>query len=202
MNLNKPIWRECYFGGCFDPIHLGHITIALEAKEELQKDLVLLPAGNPPHKKYLSPFLHRLTMCQTIAEIYNFKVNPIEGTLTGLTPTVNILQMLVPDLRNWYVPFLAGTDSIRSLHTWEKDPTILVENVLWVVSQRGDDPIFNPYLPDLKILKLKKPPLDTSSTKIKKLIKSSDYHLEHLMRKEVIEYIINNRLYLPEDTQQ
>ena len=39
-------------GGTFNPIHLAHLYIAYEAKEQLNLDKVIfMPAGNPPHKK-------------------------------------------------------------------------------------------------------------------------------------------------------
>ena len=38
-------------GGTFDPIHLGHLIIAEEAREALSLDRMLfVPAGRPPHK--------------------------------------------------------------------------------------------------------------------------------------------------------
>ena len=39
------------FGGTFDPIHIGHLVLAGEARHQLELDrIVLAPAGDPPHK--------------------------------------------------------------------------------------------------------------------------------------------------------
>ena len=39
-------------GGTFDPIHFGHIITAEEVKKEYDLDeVVLVPSGDPPHKK-------------------------------------------------------------------------------------------------------------------------------------------------------
>ncbi|MBN8262999.1 MAG: adenylyltransferase/cytidyltransferase family protein, partial [Xanthomonadales bacterium] len=41
--------RICY-GGTFDPVHHGHLAIARAARDQLQAEVALLPAHDPPHK--------------------------------------------------------------------------------------------------------------------------------------------------------
>ena len=39
------------FGGAFDPIHIGHLVLASECRQQLALDAVwLVPSGSPPHK--------------------------------------------------------------------------------------------------------------------------------------------------------
>jgi nicotinate-nucleotide adenylyltransferase len=54
-----------WFGGTFDPVHLGHIALARAAMEQCKLQKILwVPVGVPPHKQAqpLSPFIHRFAM--------------------------------------------------------------------------------------------------------------------------------------------
>ena len=58
------------FGGAFDPIHNGHIRLALEFARRLKLDRVLLmPSYVPPHKlrSDMAGAADRLEMCRLAA---------------------------------------------------------------------------------------------------------------------------------------
>ena len=57
-------------GGTFNPIHTGHIRMALSAKEQAGLDRVLVvPTGNPPHKQHIAPAEDRWKMvCAACAQ--------------------------------------------------------------------------------------------------------------------------------------
>ena len=59
------------FGGSFDPIHKGHVSMALRLAERLDLDgVVLMPTFVPPHKikENMASADHRLVMCRLAAE--------------------------------------------------------------------------------------------------------------------------------------
>ncbi|MFY9688795.1 MAG: adenylyltransferase/cytidyltransferase family protein, partial [Candidatus Acidiferrales bacterium] len=50
------------FGGTFDPVHTGHISVAQAAQRRFQLDAIhFIPSSHPPHKpqRELTPFAHR-----------------------------------------------------------------------------------------------------------------------------------------------
>ena len=55
-------------GGTLDPIHNGHIEIALRAMAVLKLDgVALMPAGDPPHKPRATGRQDRLEMARLAA---------------------------------------------------------------------------------------------------------------------------------------
>jgi nicotinate-nucleotide adenylyltransferase len=47
----EPARRLALFGGTFDPIHSGHLAVALAARRRFRLDQVIfIPTGRPPHK--------------------------------------------------------------------------------------------------------------------------------------------------------
>ena len=58
-----------FLGGCFDPVHFGHLCAAQDACEHLKLDRVFfVPAAQAPLKPEAvkAPAVHRLGMLQAI----------------------------------------------------------------------------------------------------------------------------------------
>ena len=54
------------FGGTFDPVHTGHLTIARQAAQEAcLNQVIFIPAADPPHKKKPgAAYGHRVAMLE------------------------------------------------------------------------------------------------------------------------------------------
>jgi nicotinate-nucleotide adenylyltransferase len=121
MQTNQPGQRVCVFGGTFDPIHIAHIKIAEEARQKFNLDRVLLvPAGNPPHKDAFTPFADRFRMVELACEGHSgLEASPLEAG-AGHSFTIDtihrVCQGLSPRDRLF---FLIGADAFDDLETWK-----------------------------------------------------------------------------------
>lgn len=129
-------------GGTFDPIHLGHLVMAEEAKSQLDLEEVLfIPAGSPWMKANteVSPAHHRLAMVKlATSEKPYFKVDAMEIERSGPTYTAETLQIL----RRAYgsgtqMFFIMGMDSARNFPQWKDPEKILALASLVLVTRPG-----------------------------------------------------------------
>ena len=116
-------------GGTFDPIHIGHLACAEQARDEFElAAVVFIPAGNPVFKKdrAVTPAADRLEMCR-LATRSNpaFDVSAIEIERGGDTYTVDTLRQLrahYPD--NVELRFITGADAVASIVAWRESAAI------------------------------------------------------------------------------
>lgn len=131
------------FGGTFDPIHKGHISMALRLAETMDLDgVVLMPTFVPPHKikENMASAAHRLAMCRLAAEEHpRLCVSDLELQRGGASFTVDTLTALCeqyPDTR-WHL--LVGADMFTTLRTWHRFADIAQMAVLCTIAREGTD---------------------------------------------------------------
>ena len=130
-------------GGSFDPIHQGHIDMALRMAEALGLDgVVLMPTFVPPHKirESMASAEHRLEMCRLAAQEHPLlQVSDLELTRAGASFTVDTLTALqeqAPDTR-WHL--ITGADMFVTLRTWHRFADIARMAVLCTFPREGTD---------------------------------------------------------------
>ena len=117
------------FGGTFDPVHLGHLILAEQCREQARLDEVwFIPSGRPPHKQRhgITPFRHRAEMLQlAIAGHPAFRINELENERPGLSYTVDTLDELKKGhpSAEWFL--LLGSDTLAEMHEWYDPAGIL-----------------------------------------------------------------------------
>ncbi len=132
------------FGGSFDPVHLGHLTVAQDAVEQLELDrLIFIPAARSPHKQDAVPTegRHRLAMLRLAVEDHPvFEVSDMELARGGVSYTVNTLAQVRQAHPGAELFFLVGLDSLRELHRWYQVDRIFDLCTVVPLARGGEDP--------------------------------------------------------------
>ncbi len=214
--------RVAFFGGTFDPVHLGHLMPAVCAAETFRFEaVVVVPSGQPPHKvgEPLTPFPHRFAMVALAIQAYDrFLVSAIEAERSGPTYTVDTLRQLRGRFPAEQHFFLLGSDSFAQIATWRHweelpdlahlvvlhRPTVWGEALaasapeclrprLTTVRPRGD-------VPDLEgasrpICLLAHEPFPIAASDLRERLRAGST-VRDLVPREVERYIAKHRLYL------
>jgi nicotinate-nucleotide adenylyltransferase len=202
--------RLGYFGGSFDPPHLGHLAVARAAADAFALDRVLfVPTAHQPLKPTgaTASYADRLAMVSLLcADDPRLAASDLEAPLPDHAPnyTIDTLTQLRSTLTAADEVFvLTGADAFLDLRRW-RDPDHLVELAQWIVLSR---PGFS--LDDLAPLQLT---IDqrarvhllgtlaepASATRIRQLLRSlpaSDPELLTLLSTTVLRYILTHHLY-------
>src|SRR5690606_10326343 len=125
-------------GGTFDPVHVGHLRIALAVGEELALDEVrLVPCARPAHKDRAQVSdIHRLAMLKlAVADVPALQVDERECQRPGISYLYDTLVSLhreCPDNRYY---FILGSDAFNTLTSWYRWQELL-DLCHWVLVAR------------------------------------------------------------------
>lgn len=191
------------YGGTFNPVHFGHLNLAIEILEAHRLDEVwFCPAQCNPHKLKTQPIAieHRLKMLELALEnVPKCRVLDFEALRPGPSYTIETLQALISQENSSSRRFslIIGDDAIPGFFHWLQ-PEEIVKLVPIFVGKRG-----------IVIPELKGNPeissalsrgmtstriLDISSTDVRKRLKLGLY-CGHLVPAKVLDYIYANQLY-------
>lgn len=196
--------NKCILGGTFDPIHRGHLTVAMVVKEKLcPAEIILMPAGQPWLKSgRISPAADRLAMAKLAAAgRVDMCVSTIEIDQPGPSYTVDTLRALSAGLpAGDELFFILGWDNLLDLPLW-REPSEIIRLCRLVAVPRIGSRIPDPakmekLLPGIsgRVILLDKPEIDISATIIRERVKLG-LPIEHLVPEAVAEYIREHRLY-------
>ncbi len=192
-------------GGTFDPVHLGHLAIAAEARQELDlTEVIFIPAGQPYFKPldYISPAKHRVNMLKlAISGKPYFKVSLIEIKRSGPTYTIDTIAKFKGQLKSGdEIFFIMGWDSLLTLYRWQQ-PERLISLCQIAAAPRPDypNPDFNQLEKDLpgiseRTVMLHNPLIDISASNIRQRVRQG-LSINEMVPSTVAKYIKENRLY-------
>ena len=128
-------------GGTFDPVHNGHLHIARETARLLNLDQVLFMVSNyPPHKspETVTDSFHRFAMVAiTLLNEDHMLACGKELLRTGPSYTIETLEEVAMSHPGARICFVAGSDSLREIHSWKDCDRLFSEFCLVFVQRPG-----------------------------------------------------------------
>jgi nicotinate-nucleotide adenylyltransferase len=192
-------------GGTFDPVHLGHLAVAAEARHRANlAKVIFIPAGQPYFKNIssITPSQHRLAMLNLAIGPGLFdRVSTLEIERSGPSFAVDtVLRMKELANPEDEIFFILGWDSLMSLPLW-REPQRLISLCRLIAAPRPGYPspnitLLEKDLPGIsgRALVMDKPLLDISSTQVRNLVREG-LPFAHLVPAAVAGYITEHGLY-------
>ncbi len=193
-------------GGTFNPIHIGHLLLAENAKEAFGLDEILfVPSGLPYMKngieiadKWMRLEMTRLAVSDNPA----FVLSSAEVEREGNSYTWETLELLRDKEPETEFFFIEGADSLFAMESW-KNPEIIFRDctILAAVRDGKDDDDLREQIARLEkkygarigLIGMKE--ISFSSTDIRERIRNGR-SIRYMVPDKVIEYIKKYRLYM------
>ena len=193
-----------YFGGTFDPPHLGHEILAREAFFQLSLDAVIwLITPDPPHKinREITPVQSRLDMLKIVTDRYDeFCISEVDLQRSPPYYAADTVEIIKNQHSEVELVFIIGEDSLQDLPVlYQPERFLAIIDQLAVVPRAGfksDLAALDVILPGLKekTVFLSEILVEISSSLIRERIKEGA-HYNHFLFQGVAEYIESNHLY-------
>lgn len=186
-------------GGVFDPIHIGHLFTAEEARIKYYLDeVIFVPCLYPTHKRndHVSEIKHRLKMSflATQSNPY-FEVSKIEINRPGPSYTIDTIKEF-REIYGWEAKifFITGADAFLEIETWYKKDELLQMCQFVAATRPGYDlnKLHHNFKKVLHVMEI--PALAISSTDIRYRIKNG-LSIKYIVLEQVRDYIYDNHLY-------
>jgi nicotinate-nucleotide adenylyltransferase len=190
-------------GGTFNPPHIGHLVMALQAREQLGLDrVVLMPVAVPPHKEADGdPGAGvRLELARLAAEGEDgLEVSTAEIDRGGASFTVDTLEELHERDPEQELTFIVGADMAHSLPAWREPQRILELARLAVAEREGiaRDDIAERLAPlhdGSRVTFFDMPRIDVSSSDLRRRV-AEGRSVRHLVPDAVAQAIADRDLY-------
>ena len=196
--------RIVIFGGTFNPPTRAHLDIATEALYYLDAEKVLfVPVSDLYKKDDVEISYHRVNMLNlAIGNFRRLEIDFTEVDSVKLTYTYETIEKIKSQYQDKELFLLIGADNLEDFKNWKNQRSIMENCSLLVVNRNNSsiDEIIesNEILTEFKDKIIEAPieEIEISSTEVRNRIASGELEgLENLVDKEVIDYIVENKLY-------
>ena len=138
-------------GGSFNPVHNGHLRLAVEALEQMGLDRVeLVPAFIPPHKdqQAVHSFAARCRLIEAaIDRMPGVALNRMEGQRSGPSYTADTLDLyrrLYPEREPYFLIGCPDFVQLPKWHEWHRLPELT--HFIVVARDEGDEPALDDFV--------------------------------------------------------
>ncbi|MBQ4133289.1 MAG: nicotinate (nicotinamide) nucleotide adenylyltransferase [Desulfovibrionaceae bacterium] len=135
--------RIVILGGSFNPVHTGHLRLALEMSEAFQADrLDFVPSFRPPHKSQngLLPFEIRVQALRlALAGRSDMEINLFESELEKPSYSIYTLQNYAEREPDAELFFVLGLYDFAQLHKWYRWDELISHASLAVAARQGGE---------------------------------------------------------------
>ncbi len=215
----SPNRRVAFYGGSFDPVHNGHLTIAEKLTDIFELDeFCFIPAFHAPHKKRKKPTsaYHRYAMLALATnDKSKLKISTIELDAPERPFTVETQTKLKTELPNAEIFFIIGADSWLDITTWRDWRKVLTLTNIIVVTRPNYEIDFSHVTDEIreKIIDLRNGEeqrtknkkqkiyitdavqIDISATEIRRKIADNENDWCKFVTEEITDYIEKYTLY-------
>lgn len=187
------------YGGSFNPIHIGHTSLAQSlVSQGLADEVWLLVSPLNPLKQHvtseIAPFEHRFRMVEIAAEgLQGVRACDFENTLPVPSYMVHTLAALQEAYPEHSFSLVVGADNWQRFSQWYRSEEILERYSLLIYRRPGYD-IDGDSIAGKNIRIVDTPLYDISSTQLREAVRSHR-NMDGWMPKGVKEYITENGLY-------
>lgn len=205
-------------GGSFDPVHHGHLRLAVEALEQLRlSEVRLVPVRIPPHrgKPHAGQSVRHRMLGAAIQGSERLGLDARELERDGVSYSVDTLASLREELPGRSLCLLLGLDAFIGIPAWHRWRSLLELAHIGVATRPGasfgDDPVVTKLLAEHaasdanalfersagSIVMFEPPQLQISSTYIRDQVRNKRC-IRYLVPTKVREIIEEDGLYLNE----
>jgi nicotinate-nucleotide adenylyltransferase len=143
VNLVAKTKRIAFYGGSFDPVHLGHLAIAQTLLDQFELDeFVFIPAFHAPHKLRKEPtsaYDRYAMLCLVTQNEPKICVSKMELEMPECPYSVETLTRLNEKRPHDEIFFVMGADSWMDITTWREWENVLSLSNHIVVRRPGVD---------------------------------------------------------------
>jgi nicotinate-nucleotide adenylyltransferase len=156
-------------GGTFDPVHVGHLVVAVDARHGARLDTVLVVVAGVPWQKagtrQVTPAEDRFALVEAaVADIEGVEASRLEIDRGGESYTADTLDQLAAAEPDAELALIVGADVAGQLDTWKRIDDVRRRAELVVVNRPGEE------IPDLtgwNVTRVEIPDLEISGSGIR-----------------------------------